>query len=169
MTANTAGKPDGRDRPTSDRVRQIAVPPGARARTTFSRVDYEDAFLLDAGPVHDRTGEEWARAVLEDAPANTRHDLGRGWRALGLRLRPVGSDRTVLGWEIRNSTPEFALLVARGCLGISGELLFERQPDGLLLATFVRLSNPLARATWAGVAPRHRTVVRDLLTRGASA
>jgi hypothetical protein len=48
--------------------------------------------------------------------------------------------------------------------------LFERQPGGLLFATFLRLSNPLARVIWmALVAARHRTVVRHLLARGAAA
>lgn len=150
-------------------VRQIAVPPAARARTTFSRVDYDDAFLLEARPAHGRTGEEWARAVLEDAPADTRRDLAKGWFALGLRLRPVGSDRSVLGWEIRDSTPDHVLLGASGRLGISGELLFESRESGLLFATFVRLDNPLARLTWARVAPRHRTVVHGLLAREAAA
>jgi hypothetical protein len=164
MTSNTAGGP-----PSPDGVRQIAVPLAARARTTFSRVDYEDAFLVDTGSVTDRSGEEWARAVLEGAPADTRRDLGTGWFALGLRLRSIGSDRSVLGWEIRHSTPDFALLGASGRLGISGELLFERQPNGLLFATFVRLGNPPARLIWTGVAPRHRVVVRQLLTRAAAA
>jgi hypothetical protein len=164
MTSNTAGA-----RPSLEHVRQIAVPPAARARTTFSVVDYEDAFLVDTGAPIDRSGEDWARAVLEGAPADTRHDLGRGWSALGLRLRPVGSDRSVLGWEIRHSTPEFALLGADGLLGLSGELLFEPQRGGVLFATFVRLRNPLARLVWAGVDGRHRVVVRHLLTLAAAA
>lgn len=164
MTSNNAG-----GQPSLEGVRQIDVPPAARARTTFSRVDYEDAFLVDTGAPIDRSGEDWARAVLEGGPADTRRDLGRGWSALGLRLRPVGSDRSVLGWEIRHSTPDFALLSAGGLLGLSGELLFEPQPDGVLFATFVRLRNPAARLLWAGVAPRHRVVVRHLLTRAAAA
>jgi hypothetical protein len=168
VTTSTAGRSDGRRQPSTEVVRQIDVPAAARERTTFSRVDYEDAFLVDAGSAHDRTGEEWARVVMEGAPAETRSELGRGWSALGLRLRPVGSDGTVLGWEIRDSTPEIALLHASGRLGISGELLFEQQPDGWLFATFVRLGNPLARVTWARVAPRHRAVVRHLLTRAAA-
>ncbi|HEY0815268.1 MAG TPA: hypothetical protein VGE11_18515 [Pseudonocardia sp.] len=160
MTSST----DGRS------VRQVAVPPTARARTTLARVDYADAFLVDAASTRDRTGEQWARLILEGAPAKTRRDLGRGWSALGLRLRPVGSDRTVLGWEIRDSTPDVALLGARGRLGIAGELLFERQPGGMLFATFVQLTNPVARVFWmALVAARHRTIVRGLLARGAAA
>jgi len=155
---------------TSAGVRQTAVPPAARARTTFAQVDYEDAFLVDAGSARDRTAEEWARLILEGAPEATRRELGRAWFALGLRLRPVGSDGTVLGWEIRDSTPDVVLLGAPGRLGISGELLFERTPGGLLFATFVRLSNPVARLFWmARVAARHRAVVRGLLARGVAA
>jgi hypothetical protein len=157
------------DGPSSDGVCQIAVPPAARARTTLPRVDYEDAFFVDAATASDLDGESWARTVLEGAPATTRRDLARGWSALGLRLRPVGSPGSVLGWEIRQSTSEFVLLGADGRLGITGELLFEPRPDGLLFATFVRLGNPLARLTWAPVGPRHRAVVRGLLRDGAAA
>jgi hypothetical protein len=153
---------------SSDGVRQIAVPPAAAARTTLPRVDYADAFLVDTTTTPDLDGEGWARAVLEGAPATTRHDLARGWFALGLRLRPVGSPGSVLGWAIRRSTSDSVLLGAGGRLGIAGELLFERHPDGLFFATFVRLGNPLARLIWARVGPRHRVVVRGLLRRAAA-
>jgi hypothetical protein len=69
----------------------------------------------------------------------------------------------VLGWEIRRTTPDVALLGLSGRRGLSGELLFERQPGTLLFATFVHLDNRVARTLWAGIAPRHRRVVRDLL------
>ncbi|MDT5233193.1 MAG: hypothetical protein QOI39_3693, partial [Mycobacterium sp.] len=49
------------------RVRQVAVPPAARALSTLARIDYADTFVLDTGP-DDRTPEEWARAILEGAP-----------------------------------------------------------------------------------------------------
>ncbi len=99
-------------------VRQVTLPPAARALSTLSHVDYEDAFLVETGPAQDRTGEQWARAS--------------------------------------------------GRLGLSGELLFERQQHTLLFATFVQLDNPIARALWAGIAPRHRQVVRDLLEQASS-
>jgi hypothetical protein len=128
-----------------------------------SRVDYEDAFLVRTGPAQDRTGEQWARAILEDAPVSTRNALSRGWSALGLRLASTQSDRFVLGWDVRRSTPDVALLSASGGLGLSGELLFERQQHTLLFATFVQLENRIARGLWAGIVPRHRQVVQDLL------
>jgi hypothetical protein len=79
------------------RVRQVTLPPAARSLSTLSRVDYEDAFLVETGPAHDRTGEQWARAILEYAPMSTRNALSRGWSALGLRLGSTQSDRFVLG------------------------------------------------------------------------
>jgi hypothetical protein len=145
------------------RVRQVELPAEARALSTLPRIDYHDAFLVEAGRGQGRTAEQWARAVLEGAPPATRKALSRGWFALGLRLGPVRSEQRVLGWELRRSTPDAALLGAAGRLGLAGELLFLRQQDTLLFATFVRLGNPAARAVWAGISPRHRQIVAGLL------
>ena len=142
--------------------RQVASPPAARALSMLTYVDYEGR-LVETGPAQDRTGQQWARAILEDAPMSTRNALSRGWSALGLRLGSTQPDRFVLGWEVRRSTPDVALLGVSGRLGLSGELLFECQQHTLLFATFVQLENRIARALWAGIAPRHRQVVRDLL------
>ena len=163
MTAGTDSHPDDPHVEALGTVHQVTPPPAARALSTLCRVDYEDAFLVETGPAQDRTGEQWARAILEDAPMSTRNALSRGWSALGLRLGSTQSDRFVLGWEVRRSTPDVALLGASGRLGLSGELLFECQQHTLLFATFVQLENRIARALWAGIAPRHRQVVRDLL------
>jgi hypothetical protein len=144
-------------------VRQVALPPAARALSTLSRIDYEDAFLVETGPAHDRTGEQWARAILEDAPIITRRALVSGWSALGLQLGSTRSDRFVLGWEVRRSSPDFALLGARSRVGLPAELLVKRQQHTLLFATFVQQESPIARAVWAGVKPVHRPVVRYVL------
>ncbi len=152
---------------TGDTVVQIALPPAARALSTFSRIDYEDAFFVDADPGRDRTAEQWARAVLEDAPLIVRRRLRRGWRALGLKLGSARSGRRVLGWEVRRSTPDLVLLAAGSRIGMPGELLFKRERHGLLFATFVQQKNPVARAVWARIAPRHQRVVRSLLTQAA--
>jgi len=163
VTAGTDSHPNDPHVEALGTVRQVTPPPAARALSTLCHVDYEDAFLVETGPAQDRTGEQWARAILEDAPMSTRNALSRGWSALGLRLGSTQPDRFVLGWEVRRSTPDVALLGASGRLGLSGELLFECQQHTLLFATFVQLENRIARALWAGIAPRHRQVVRDLL------
>jgi Protein of unknown function (DUF2867) len=163
LTADTQSHPTDPHAEAPSRVRQVTLPPAARALSALSHIDYEDAFLAETGPAQDRTGEQWARAILQDAPMSTRNALSRGWSALGLRLGSTQSDRFVLGWEVRHSTPDVVLLGASGRLGLSGELLFERQQHTLLIATFVQLDNRIARALWATIAPRHRQVVRDLL------
>ncbi len=163
MTAGTDSLSDDPHVAALGRVRQVTMPPAARAFSTLPHVDYEDAFLVETGEAQDRTAEQWARAILEDAPASTRNALSRGWSMLGLRVGSTDPDRYVLGWELRRSTPDVALLGARGRLGLSGELLFERQQHTLLFATFVQLENAIGRALWSGIASRHLQVVRDLL------
>lgn len=124
-------------RPSLRAVRRVDVPSAARALCTLFQIDYEDAFLVEIDPVQDRMAEQWARAVLEDAPAMMRSALLRGCSALGLQLAPTRSERFVLGWEVRRSTPDFALLGAGCRLGMPAELLFKRQEKWLLFATFV--------------------------------
>ena len=143
------------------------MPPAARMLSTLSRVDYEDAFLVDTGPAQNRTAEQWARAILEDAPILLRTALPWGWFALGLEHGSTRSERFVLGWEVRRSTADFVLLGAGSRFGLRAELLFERRRRTLLFATFVQQENPIARAVWAGLAPVHRQVVRYLLKRAS--
>ena len=152
---------------TPGRVREVAVPPAARRLSTLSHVDYEDAFLIEIGAAQDRTPEQWARAILEDAPITIRTALRSGWLALGLQLDPSPSERSVLGWEVWRSTPEYVLLAGSSRIGLSAELLFKRQRHTLLFATLLQQENPIARAVWAGVAPAHRPIVRYLLEQGS--
>jgi hypothetical protein len=144
-------------------VRQVAVPPAARALSTLSRIDYEDAFLVDTGTARERTAEQWARAILEDAPITVGSTLLSGWSALGLKLDRARSDRSVLGWEVRDGAPDFVLLGAHSRIGMPAELLVERERHALLFATFVQHDNEIARAVWAGVEPVHVPTVRRVL------
>ena len=145
------------------RVRQVALPPAARALSTLPHVDYEDAFLVETRQAQERTAENWARAILEDAPTIMRSALLWGWFTLGLKLGSTRSDRFVLGWEVRRSTRDFVLLGAGSRVGMPAELLVERRQQTLLFATFVQKQNQIARAVWAGVELVHRPVVRYAL------
>jgi hypothetical protein len=165
-----ANIPDGALSPSAERegaVREVALPPPARTLSTLSRVDYTDAFRLETPQVQDRTGEGWIRAILEDAPTATRRRLRRGWFLLGVRLGSTEDDRLVLGWEVRRSTQDFVVLAARSLLGMEAEVLCRREPDALLVATFMQLNNPLARAVWAAIAPHHRKVLRHLISQAS--
>jgi hypothetical protein len=121
VTAGTDCHPNHPQAEAVGRVRQVTLPAAARALSTLSRLDYHDAFLVETGPAQDRTGEQWARAILEGAPMSTRNAPSRGWSALGLRLGSTQSDRFVLGWEVRRTTPDVALLGASGRLGLCGD------------------------------------------------
>jgi len=133
--------------------------------STLSRIDYEDAFAVTADVHH--TSEQWVRAVLQDAPASVRRQLWMGWTAIGLKLGPPWSGGRVLGWGVKHSDPGFVLLAADSWLGLRGQLLFRSEPYGLLFATFVQQTNPVARALWAAITARHQHVVRSLLGHAA--
>jgi hypothetical protein len=108
-------------------VHQIAPPSDLVAKTTLSDVSHRDCFIVDIDPsVSDRSAEEWARAIFEDAPAPTRDRLTTGWPLLGLQLGPLTSDKHVLGWTILTNSPDQVLLFADGSSGIVAELLIER-------------------------------------------
>ena len=69
----------------------------------------------------------------------------------------------MLGWEVRRSTREFALLAAGSRVGLPAELLFKPEQHTLLFGTFVQQQNPIVRGLWAAVIPVHQRVVRQLL------
>jgi hypothetical protein len=144
------------------KVRQIAVPPHARALSMLSDVDYADAFLVEAGTARQWSAEQYARAVLDGTPLALRANLLLGWLAIGL-TPAIGRSRSILGWEIRVNTPEYVLLVRDSLIGMPGELLFKREDDGLLFCTFVQHGNLVARAIWASIQAPHVRIVRELL------
>jgi hypothetical protein len=149
-------------------VRQVKPPRAARALTTLPRVDYADATVAAVADGQGRTGEQWARVVLEEAPAVLKRTCQAAWAALGLELAWTRSDRRVLGWPVRRSSPDHVLLAAGSPLGLSAEVLIQRRKRTILLATFLQHKNPVARAVWAGIAPGHRQMVRRLLEHAAS-
>jgi hypothetical protein len=148
------------------RAREIPVPPDARALSVLPRVDYEDATVIDTELAHEFTAEQWARTLLEDAPANMRRALRSGWAALGLKHGSTDDDRRILGWEVGRKSDDFVLLVGSSRVGMPGEVLVKRKRGALLVATFLQFENPVARAAWAPIGPGHRQIVRHLLEQG---
>jgi hypothetical protein len=147
-------------------VTQTSLPIDARTLSTLPRIDYEDAFMVTG--VVEHSPRQWARAVIDDAPARVRARLFMGWLALGLKLGPPWSSRRILGWRVARAEPGWLLLRADSWLGLRGELLFRREPHGLLFATLVQQTNPAARAAWGRITDTHQHVVRSLLTHAAN-
>lgn len=146
-------------------IDETPLPPATQALSQLERIDYADAFRLTTQRATDRTGEGWARAMLEGAPAATREALRDGWRMLGLRLGSTDDPARILGWPVRESAPDHAVLAATSRLGMRAELVFAREPGALCFSTLITLRNPLARLVWARIAGQHRRVVRHLLVR----
>jgi hypothetical protein len=152
--------------PAAVTVSQVDTPRDVRDISTLPRVDYADTFVVEAEAAPDWTAEEWARAVLEGASAEMRARLSSGWTALGLRR--VAAAGSILGWEIRHRSPDTVLLGRDSRIGMPGELLFMRRPEGLLFATFVHHRTPATRPMWAVVKPMHVDTVRTLLQRASA-
>jgi hypothetical protein len=146
-------------------VRQVSLPADARALSTLSRVDYEDAFIVDAPG--EQTAEQWARAIFHDAPLAVRARLVSGWIGLGLKLGEPWSAGRVLGWKVQQGSPSVVILAAESLLGLQAELLFRTEPRGLLFATMIQQNNPAAQAVWARITSTHQAVVRSLLEHAA--
>lgn len=148
-------------------VEKIDPPQAVRDLSALPRVDYADAFVVDIGASPDWTAARWARAVLDEAPAEVRAGLSSGWTALG--LKSVTTDGSILGWEVRHAAPEVLLLGRDSRIGMPGELLFLRRPEGLLFATLVHHRTAVTRPMWASVERLHVRTVVSLLERAGHA
>lgn len=173
MSSTTASVPSPRSAGRSEGprevggVRRVAVPPAARRLCTLSRVDYEDSFEVQTGPVNDRTAEQWARAIFEDAPLATRIALRSAWFLIGAELHRDPPEQFVFGLKVLRSTSEFVFLGVSSRLGARAELLLEREPHALRFTSFVQLDTRPARMMWARAAAGHRFAVRYLFGHGA--
>jgi hypothetical protein len=154
--------------PTTSRVREVEVPASALALSTLPWVDYRDGFRLELPGGPRRSGEEWAREMLEGAAWKTRRSLRRAWPLLGLKMAPHGAEGAILGWRVRHSDADHALLGAESRIGMPAELLFRSEPDGLFFATLIQQRNPFVHALWAPIGPPHRRVVPALLRHAAA-
>jgi hypothetical protein len=134
------------------------VPGSVRALGTLAEPDYVDLFTVTTPHAGDHWPEEWARAVLEQAPL-ARDNARRLWRLIGLRLGPPGSPDHVQGWRIAARgdrwvrletaswylTAQAVCLVEDGHVSVSLALRYDRpRPVGALVWAFV--SGPHQRA-----------------------
>ena len=137
------------------------VPETVRALTTLDEPDYVDLFTAEAPRATDSSAEEWARAVLEQAPVS-RRNARRFWRLLGLRLGPPHSPDHVQGWTIaargdgwiRLETASWYLTAQAVCLVEDGRVS---------LSLSVRYDRAVAALVWAFVSGPHQRAVPVML------
>ncbi|WP_328609601.1 nitroreductase/quinone reductase family protein [Amycolatopsis sp. NBC_00345] len=108
----------------------------------------------------ERTAEQWARAVWEDAPAPVRAFLRAGWAYLGLRVRRAPG--RVFGWTVVESTPETVVLEAPSSLMAARNVV---HVDGARVrwTTTVSYRRPVARLLWAVATPFHERLIPSRL------
>ncbi|WP_052172609.1 hypothetical protein [Nocardia sp. BMG111209] len=160
MTGQGVGGPGGG---RSSNVDALEVDAGITAFSTLGDIRYSDAHLLRTDRVADRSAEQWARAILEEVPGDVRAGLERAWGSIGLQRSAFGADRSVAGWPIAYSCPEYVLLQAVSSYGFDGQLLFRCGESGVLVATFVQFREDGARAFWERAVAGHLRFVRSLL------
>ena len=137
------------------------VPEAVRGLTTLAEPDYVDLFTVTTPMATDHCAEEWARAVLEQAPV-ARDNARRLWRLIGLRLGPPQSPDHVQGWRIaargdnwlRVETASWYLTAQAVCLVDQAQVS---------LSLSLRYDRPPAALVWAFVSGPHQRAVPVML------
>ncbi|HEY5286737.1 MAG TPA: hypothetical protein VIJ50_06510 [Solirubrobacteraceae bacterium] len=131
-------------------------------------MDYEDSFEASVAAANERTPEQWARAVFEDAPRSVRWFLLVGFRyGLNLRLARLTSPEHVFGWAIVEQEPDSLTLESRSWY-LTSRLLFRTGPRRVTLSTQVRYDKPIAKVLWPPVSILHRQILPRLLRDAAA-
>ncbi|MCA0154683.1 DUF2867 domain-containing protein [Tsukamurella sp. M9C] len=151
----------------ADTVARRAEPPARTRSAGVAGADATYTFAVARRPGDDRTAQQWARSVFEDAPAPMPTVLLLGWRTvLRLRSRPRTGPGHVLGWRIRADEGDLlvleqdsGLIAARNVVQVDGELVS--------WSTTVEFAKPAARLVWAVVLPFHLVTIPRLLARAA--
>jgi len=153
------------------RAQRTAVPSAVRAVGPFTEeCDYEVAFEIERPEGRTLSGEQWARAMFEDAPLVLRWFLIVGWTAITCQLGPRRSPTGVLGWRLGRASADTAVLAVEAWIGLRSRLVISVDTDTVTVASFVRYTGraaPLARAVWAATIPLHERILPYLLTSAA--
>lgn len=149
----------GRDS-VSSAVGPLSVPEAVRSLSTMRDPDYVDLFTLTTVHAHDRSAEQWARAMFEDVAGLTGQFI---WRVLlGLRLGWRRTPDRVAGWKIADRGDGWIRLEADSRI-MTGHLVVQAGGDRTSLATFVRYRRPLAARIWTPASRKHRQLAPGLL------
>lgn len=147
------------------KARRVPVPPDVTALQLLDKVDYADAFEIQAPDT--RLPGEWARFLLDTAPPALLTFARAVQQLLGFRLLGVDSQHP-LGWTILREDRQVFVLAAEGPAGYA-RLVGSARDNKLCLTTMLRLDSRRSRTAWPVIAPIHREVARYLLDRSANA
>jgi hypothetical protein len=129
--------------------------------------DYDDSFAASRAAADERTPEQWARAVFEQAPRPVRWFLLSGFRyGLGLKFGPLSSPQHVLGWAIIDRSPDSVTIESRSWF-LTSRLVFRTETTRVTQSTYVRYDRRIAAIVWPPVSILHRQIVPRILRHAA--
>jgi hypothetical protein len=144
----------------SSAVGPRSVPEAVRSLSTTRDPDYVDRFTLTTAGAHDRSAEQWARALFEDVAGLAGQLI---WRVLlGLRLGWRRTPDRVAGWMIADRGDGWLRLEADSRI-MTVHLVVQAGDDRASLATFIRYRRPLAARIWTPASRMHRQLAPALL------
>lgn len=144
------------------------VPEDVRSLITLTDPDYVDLFTITTDwRAADHTPEEWARAVLEQAPV-ARDNARRLWRLLGLRLGAPGSAAHVQGWRIAERGADWIRLETASWYLTGQAVCLVRDDQASLSLSLHYDVRPVAAAVWALVARPHQRAVPTMLRQAST-
>jgi hypothetical protein len=136
------------------------VPEPIRRLHSLADPDYADVFTLMTSRATDRSGEAWARAVLEDTPIG--RSAPRLWRLLGLRLGPRSSPDYVQGWRIADRGDGWIRIEATSWF-MTAHAVVHVDDGRVSVALFLRYERAIAALIWPPVSVMHRRAVPVML------
>jgi hypothetical protein len=147
--------------PVSSVVGVCEVPGAVRSLTTLADPDYVDLFTVQTATAADRSAEEWARAVLEQAPVS-RRNARMLWRLMGLRLGPRHSADHVQGWKIAARGDNW-LRVETASWYVTAQAVCLVEESQVSMSLSLRYDRAVAALVWALVSGPHQRAVPVML------
>lgn len=136
------------------------MPEAIRCLSPMGRHDYADLFTLTTAGADNRSAQQWARALFEDAAGLQGQLL---WRVLlGLRLKSRRATGHVAGWRIAGRGDGWVRLAADSWF-MTAHLIVRVGADHVSLATLIRYDRPVAEWIWVPMSKKHRQVAPGLL------
>ena len=149
-------------------VRAEDAPAPIRAVAAMPDADYVDVSVLRVDDADNWSPDEWARAVLESAPAARRFAF-IPWRVLlGLRLGPWPSPDHVHGWRVAARGDDWVRIEAASWL-MTCHAVARVEQHRVEVALLVRYDHPLAALWWPAISVAHRLAMPVILRQGAHA
>ncbi len=129
--------------------------------------DYQWSHVEPLAPRHDRTAEQWLRAVWQDSGLGP--VLRVGWRyGLGLRLGPRDDESQILGWAIAAMTDDEVAVSAESAVLVTTNTV-ALATDSLTWTTTVDYANAAGRALWKPASLMHQATVPLTIRRAVRA